>query len=200
VASRRFVFVKPAFWRVQGAMIDTTYWSADARHVGRPGDSMISSSKLVEIAALRAAAAGDSSPRLIKHGGPISRRAATTVMGIGDVVDNDTPSFVVAMQGDFTVQVRLPWGSQGRGAVGAATRSYRVMTLVVHARTGRVMDVGFAHVMPDISTAGPVGPSCGDSRVSSQNLTPEEGTAGVCCARSLRHPDELVVERARTGR
>jgi hypothetical protein len=77
-------------------------------------------------------------------------------MGGGDVVHDQALSYVVAMRGNFTVEARRPFVPHDQAATSPITRDYSVITMVVDAATGRVMDYGLVDCMPDISTAGPV--------------------------------------------
>jgi hypothetical protein len=120
----------------------------------KPSSGRFDAGEIPALAKQMATVAGDAAPTLIQHVSA-TRAAANRIAG-GDIIlgtDATTPSYLIAMKGSFTVQRPLPPGAP-QSLQGTVT--YSVLTLVVNAETGRVMDSGLTNSYPDLASLGPV--------------------------------------------
>ncbi|HEX3618081.1 MAG TPA: hypothetical protein VHU61_16175 [Solirubrobacteraceae bacterium] len=99
-----------------------------------------------------AARLGDPSPLVIKHARG-TRFDVNRAVGSGKVFD-DTPSCVFAMQGNFRWNHSRP--AQSGRELTEQDISYRYLTVVLDARTGKLMDLGASGQKPDLTALGGV--------------------------------------------
>jgi hypothetical protein len=111
-------------------------------------------SEILEIAIGLAADSGDPAPSLIQHT-RCTRAQANRVAG-GAIVPGEEESYLIAIQGHFTVQRRRPPMPPGFPALVDATDTYSVMTLVVNVATGAPTDSGLSNDYPDLAAVGSV--------------------------------------------
>lgn len=122
---------------------------------GRVANVSFNEADLATLAQQAAAASGDATPSLIQHVAA-TRQLATDVGQGGDVVNSSTPSYLVVVQGSFTMQVPVPPLPPTIPKPAPRTVTYSVMTLVVDAATGQITDNGFANAYPNLTSIGPV--------------------------------------------
>jgi hypothetical protein len=102
---------------------------------------------ILEIALGLAADRGDPRPTLIQH--TRCSRAAANRISSGAVVPGDRESYLIAIQGRFTVHPRRPPTPALARPLG--TQTYAVMVLIVDVATGAPTDSGFSNEYPDLA-------------------------------------------------
>lgn len=113
-----------------------------------------SESEILEVAMGLAADRGDPTPSLIQHT-KCTRAKANRVAG-GAVVPGEEESYLIAIQGHFTVPRRRPPIPPGLPVPVETTDTYSVMTLVVNVATGAPTDSGLSNDYPDLAAVGSV--------------------------------------------
>lgn len=112
------------------------------------GEPRLTEKRIVRIALTEAAAFGDRHPRLIQHAAG-SREQANRIAS-GDIVPDGTWCYLIAERGSFR---GIYTGSvPPRGKV----RRAPVLTFVVNAKTGAVLDYGVQNHYPDLAKLGSV--------------------------------------------
>jgi hypothetical protein len=109
--------------------------------------------EILDIAMGLAADRGDPTPSLIQH--TRCTRAEANRVACQAVVPGDRESYLIAVQGRFTVEPRRRrW--DGDDASERLPEIYSVMTLIVDAATGAPTDSGFSNDYPDLAAVGGV--------------------------------------------
>ena len=150
---------------------------------------------IVGLALVIASQQGDADPELIQH--TVGTRQAATKT-TGSWVDDEEPSYLVAMRGDFIARRSSPPSLPG-SRESDATVSYPVQVLVIAIGSGRITDSGGGPVYPDLAAVGPVVTDYRDG----ERIAPERDvklaldahrrqvTAAAAAARAARAPIAL---------
>jgi hypothetical protein len=118
--------------------------------VGGKSRRITRESEILDIALGLAADRGDQAPALIQHVA-CTRAQANRVM-CGAVVPGERPSWLIAIQGQFTAP-RHP--RRHFQSADPEVQQYSVITLVVDAATGAPTDSGHSNNYPDLTALGP---------------------------------------------
>ncbi len=105
-------------------------------------------SQLDQIALAAAAEYGEQAPSAITYVATTRQEANTA--DFGGVVDSNQPSYLIVEHGHFSDPAALPPGST------AAPPSGSVLTLVVDAQTGQILDTGIMSGEPNMASLGAV--------------------------------------------
>jgi hypothetical protein len=110
------------------------------------GIQVITTSRLISIAKTMAKISGDASPAWVTAVKTVHVKALSSATP-GDTTTDpaDTPVYLLTMKGHFT--------ARGFGPSGAAPPTVAYLSIVVNARSFRVMDLGFSHGPPVVSPA-----------------------------------------------
>ena len=132
--------------------------SADPRHRARPklasaGGVPFSATRIPSLALAAAAQAGDATPNLIQHSR--GTRGEANRVASGDIIlgkQANTDCYLVAMRGHFTARALDPLGAPTT----TSPTAYSVVTLVIDATTGQIVDSGMSNSYPDLGALGAV--------------------------------------------
>ena len=125
----------------------TTHVWADAAIGFRHSRAQVSEHQLLEIALRVARRAGDPRPTLVQY--TKGTRAQDNLVASGDIIPGDQACYLIAVRGHFVA-------NDAETPPGARAPTGSVLTLVVNATTGRLLDFGIGNRYPRLAKLGPV--------------------------------------------